>query len=456
MKKIVVSDFTLRAVENQQASLSFRERLAIAEKLDLAGVDAIELPVLGKDKESEVICRTIVSTVKNATVKIPVGDTEEQVRQAFECAKNSAKPCLQVIMPVSTAQMEYFYHLKAPAMQEKVASLVKLAKTYCQDVEFVANDAFRAEEGFLETLVKSAYENGATAVTITDESGEAFPEDYQNIVKKIKAVCDIKLYVQPSNALSLAVASAIFAIKAGADGVKTASFGEYLSLSVISDLMRAKKYDLGVDCSVDVTKAKSIGCEIEDIATETLSATEKTVSNLIESTASLNEIIEIIKKLGYELSDIDNGKVFEEFKKVTAKKEAIDAKELEAIIASIAMQVPSTYHLVNYIVNSGNTIPATANITLEKDGEKIIGVSTGDGPIDAAFHAIEQVIGHHYELDDFQVQAVTKGRGAVGSSLIRLRANGKLYPGNGVSTDIIGACIRAYINALNKIVYEGD
>ena len=128
---------------------------------------------------------------------------------------------------------------------------------------------------------------------------------------------------------------------------------------------------------------------------------------------------------------------------------------MEAIIASAAMQVPSTFHVVNYVVNSGNIITATANLTLEKDGEQFTGVSTGDGPIDAAFHAIEQIVGHHYELDDFQVQAVTKGREAVGSALIRLRANGKLYSGNGVSTDIIGACIRAYVNALNKIVYEG-
>ncbi|MBQ7035433.1 MAG: 2-isopropylmalate synthase, partial [Clostridia bacterium] len=151
----------------------------------------------------------------------------------------------------------------------------------------------------------------------------------------------------------------------------------------------------------------------------------------------------------------DDGKIYEEFKRVIAKKETIGARELEAIIASSAMQVPSTFHVVNYVVNSGNIITATANLTLEKDGEQLHGVSTGDGPIDAAFHAIEQIVGHHYELDDFQVHAVTKGREAVGSALIRLRANGKLYSGNGVSTDIIGACIRAYVNALNKIVYEG-
>ena len=95
-----------------------------------------------------------------------------------------------------------------------------------------------------------------------------------------------------------------------------------------------------------------------------------------------------------------------------------------------------------------------ANITLERDGKKLQGVSMGDGPVDAAFLAIEQIIGHHYELADFQIQTVTEGREAMGSALVKLRAGGKLYSGNGISTDIIGACIRAYISALNKIVYE--
>lgn len=95
-----------------------------------------------------------------------------------------------------------------------------------------------------------------------------------------------------------------------------------------------------------------------------------------------------------------------------------------------------------------------ANITLEKDGKRLAGVCMGDGPIDAAFLAIEQIIGHHYELDDFQIQAVTEGREAMGSALVKLRSDGKLYSGNGISTDVIGASIRAYISALNKIVYE--
>ena len=174
----------------------------------------------------------------------------------------------------------------------------------------------------------------------------------------------------------------------------------------------------------------------------------------LDQGSSLTDIASAVAALGYELSDEDVGKVYQEFRRVIRKRGSLASAELEAIIATAAMQVPSTFHVVNYVVNSGNVLTATANITLEKNGETLAGVSMGDGPIDAAFHAIESIIGHHYELDDFQIGAVTKGREAVGNALVRLRSGGKLYSGNGVSTDIIGASIRAYINALNKIVYE--
>lgn len=159
--------------------------------------------------------------------------------------------------------------------------------------------------------------------------------------------------------------------------------------------------------------------------------------------------------IGYDLSDEDKVNVYDSFLRVARKKEYVGTKELEAIIASAALSVPSTYKIDSYVINSGNVITATANIKLQKDGELLSGISVGDGPIDAAFNAIEQILGHHYELDDFQIQSVTEGREAMGSALVKLRAdNGKLYSGNGISTDIIGASIRAYVSAINKIVYE--
>jgi 2-isopropylmalate synthase len=158
-------------------------------------------------------------------------------------------------------------------------------------------------------------------------------------------------------------------------------------------------------------------------------------------------------KLGYDLSEEDCAKVYEEFRRVAEKKN-VGAKELDAIIATVALQVPETYKLENYVITSGNIISSSAQITLSKNGEAVQGVQIGDGPINAAFLAIESIIGAHYELDDFQIQSVTEGRQALGSAIVKLRSNGKLYSGNGISTDIIGASIKAYINAVNKIVYE--
>ncbi|MBQ6474786.1 MAG: hypothetical protein IJJ34_01125, partial [Clostridia bacterium] len=160
-----------------------------------------------------------------------------------------------------------------------------------------------------------------------------------------------------------------------------------------------------------------------------------------------------IRKLGYDLSDDDTMHVYEAFRNIVDKKE-VSLKELDAIVANNAMQVPATYHMESYVVNTGNQMGSTAHVRLRKDDTRLESVVVGDGPIDAAFLAIEQIVGQHYELDDFQIQSVTEGHEAMGAAMIRLRAQGKLYAGRGISTDIIGACIRAYLNALNKIVFE--
>ena len=158
--------------------------------------------------------------------------------------------------------------------------------------------------------------------------------------------------------------------------------------------------------------------------------------------------------LGYDLSEADCGNVYKALITVCEKRGTVGAKEFEALIASNAMQAPSTYHFESYTTTSSNLSKSMSQVTLKMGGEIICGVSSGDGPIDSAFRAIEQCIGYHYELDNFEVQSVTEGKEALGSALVRLRNNGKLYSGNGTSTDIVGASIRAYINAINKIVAE--
>lgn len=456
MKKIYISDMTLGVLCGaQKKALSFRERLNIAAGLEKAGVDAIELPPMTGGKEDAVICRTIAGSVQ-CRLAIPVGDSVSSLAESWQCISGAKDPCLQVVLPISTVQMEYSYHLKAEKMLEKIASLCAAAAKYCSNVEFVARDASRAEPGFAAKCCKVAAENGAIAVTLCDDSGRAFPEETAALVKEVKDACDAAVYVRPGNGLNMAAACAVEALRAGADGIKTAADADALSADTLADILRARGDILQVTSNLDSTAIHNIFAHLGQTPVVVAPAAPTAGDAVsLDADCTLADIADAIGSLGYELTEEDTGKVYEEFRRVSARKGKVDPRELEAIVATTAMQVPSTFHLISYVVNSGNILTATAHVVLEKDGQKLSGVSVGDGPIDAAFHAIEQIIGHHYELDDFQIQSVTKGREAVGSSLIRLRANGMLYSGNGVSTDIIGACVRAYINALNKIVYKG-
>lgn len=459
MRNLYVSDITLRVLDEAlETSLSFRERLTIASRMEKSGVNTIELPVLTGSKENAVIFRTIAEAVE-CGVAVPVGFTEEGVTAAWNTVRSATHPILQVILPVSTVQMEYLYHLKAPKMLEKIAQLCSAAAAVCPDVEFIARDATRAEAGFTAQCCQTAVQNGAKFVTVCDDDGCCFPDELAQLVTEVCAACQADVFVQPSNALSMAASCCVEALKAGASGVKTSGKGNYLRADTMADILRAKGPALELTSHLDDTAIHNIfenlfAADSVPVKTSDTPAVGQDTLTL-DAGCTISEVSAAVGSLGYELSDEDLGKVYDDFKRTAQKKSAIGARELEAIIAASAMQVPSTFHLVSYVVTSGNITSAMANVTLERDGERISGVSTGDGPIDAAFFAIEQIIGHHYELDDFQIQSITKGREALGSSLIRLRAGGKLYSGNGLSTDIVGAAIRAYINALNKIVYEG-
>ena len=459
MKKIEITDITLKKLsEDRQVSLLFREKTAIASYADKLGVDAVELASVKSVREDTIIYKTVSQTVKTAVVAIPAGFASESVQDAWECVKEAAKPRLQVELPTSTVQMEYVYHVKADKMIEKIASLTKEAKALCADVEFSALDATRADEDFLIKAVKIAEENGAGIITICDDAGVSLPSEIASLVKKVKDAVSVPVFVQVSDHISMAVASAIEAIGAGADGIKCAMAGkDALLTGALSDAIEARKDVIGAETNLENTKIHaSVDEMLSKINHETYEDTDVSEKKkiLLDSDSTLSDVAHAANILGYDLSDEDCGKVHKALMQVCEKKDSVGSKELEALIASTAMQAPSTYHLESYSTNCGNLTNSMSQITLKRGDEILCGVSTGDGPIDSVFRAIEQSIGFHYELDDFQVQSVTDGKEALGSALVRLRSNGKLYSGNGISTDIVAASIRAYLNALNKIVFE--
>lgn len=459
MKNIYVADYTLRKLsEERQNSFLFREKTAIASGIENFGADAIEVDEIKKIKEDTIVYRTIAATLTNAKICIPVGTTLETLEAAWNCVKDARYPCLQVILPVSTVQMEYLYHLKDEKMLGLIRTLVTSACDKCNDVEFVALDATRASIDFLKDACYTAVECGASAITISDDAGTYLPDEFADIVKVIKEKCDTKVYVKTSNAINMAAACATAAISAGADGVKfTICSDDTLKGDAFAQIVRTRGESLGIETSLQSEKiATNIKELTKKLSPSSISHEVKAESDkiLLDSASTLSDICRCVEALGYDLSDSDIGTVLAETHKVCASKGVVGSKELEAIIASFTMQTPSTYHLDSYLSNSSDVTSSMARVTLTRDGEELIGVSTGNGPIDSAFRAIEQCIGHHYELDSFQIEAVTEGKEALGSALVKLRSNGKLYSGNGLSTDIISASIRAYINAVNKIVFE--
>ena len=460
MKKINISDITLKKLsEEREISLLFREKSAIASCADQLGADTIELAPVKNLREDTIIYKTIAQNIQNATLLVPVGFEKDSVSAAWECIKEAKKPCLMVELPISTIQMEYTYHVKQSVMIEKIAELIKEAKGYCENVEFSALDATRADDDYLISVAKIAEENGAKVITLCDDAGVSTPDEIKEMVSAVKGAVSIPVYVQVSDRINMAVASAFAAISAGADGVKCAMAGKDVLLAgEFSDAFSVCGRQMDAEIQLNNTKIHSSIDDMLSKISHDAGQIENTVSEkkkiLLDSDSTMAQVSSAAEVLGYELSDSDIGNVYKALMQVCEKKGAVGAKEFEALIASSAMQAPSTYHFEGYTTTSSNVTGSMSQVTLKCDGEIISGVSNGEGPIDSAFRAIEQCIGHHYELDDFQVQSVTEGKEALGSALVRLRNNGKLYSGNGTSTDIVAASIRAYINALNKIVFE--
>ncbi len=467
MRTVKLIDMTLsRSSAIRGSVLSFKEKLEIAKLLDRLKVDAIELPALGNSKADELSNKTIAATV-STTVCADVDIASGNVEQTWESIRSARSPQLNVIAPVSPVQMEYTCHKKAPAMLEAIGEIVRRSRFYSENVMFTAVDATRAEMDFLAQAVEKAISEGAGCVTVCDTAGVMMPDEFAAFISQLRekapALAGKQLYVQTNDAMDMAAACAAFAIAGGADGVKTTALpAGCVTLEKMARFVETKGHDLGISTGLRTTE---LGRAVSQLSwmVKPQEKTESLFENVgigestgvvLDENASIADVIGVVSQLGYELSEEDNATVYEAFTRVASKKHFVGTRELDAIVASSALQVPSTYHIENYVINSGNVITATANILLTRDGEQLRGVGVGDGPIDAAFLAIEQIIGHHYELDDFQIQTVTEGRDAMGSALVKLRADGRVYSGNGISTDIIGASIRAYISALNKIVYE--
>ena len=404
--------------------------------------------------------------MKGSVVAVPVELNTDSVNETWEAIKGAKHPRLQVTAPVSTVQMEYLSRKKPDAMLACIEEIVKACAEKTEDVEFIAEDATRSDAAFLQKAIETAVAAGAKTVTVCDATGALLPEELadflKNLLDTIPALSDVTLGVACANTMAMADACAVAAVRAGAREVKTAAVGDTASLQNVAGILAAREELFGVTCPLHTVELKRIVRQIVWMVETKRNKTSPFDDGVQDAARELSlalgddaaSVAQAARDLGYDLNPEDTQAVWEAVQDLLRHKEQVGARELDAIIASVALQVPQSYTVESYVINSGSNISAMAHIKLSREGEMLEGVALGDGPIDASFLALEKVVNRHYELDDFQIRAVTEGREAMGETVVRLVSNGKLYSGRGISTDIVFSSIQAYVNALNKIAYE--
>ena len=468
MDRIFITDRTLKQA-GRRMPLSFREKIELSRLIDRLEPDVIELAPIENRKVDSLLIKSVAASVRHGEIAVPVRLNAESVAETWNALKEARKPRLQVAAPVSSVQMEYLSHMKPAALASLVVETIRECRKYTDNIELIAEDAFRGEESFMIPLIQAAMDAGAKRITFQEAAGAMLPEEMRDflegIIHQLDRNRDVRFGVDCSDAISLADACAVESVRSGIRELKTAAFPlDCASLSHVVRILSARGEKLGVYCQIRLEELRRVTGMIETLCRAsggTLNVFESASDPMEEEVGltlhdSRESVLRSMEQLGYILSPEDQEKVYAAFCSVAEKKGSVSLKELDALIATEAMQVPPAYEVSQYVINTGNGIGAFAHMKLKLHDQPLEGIAAGDGVIDAAFLALEQAIGRHFELDNFQVQAITEGQKAMGETIVRLRSEGRLYSGRGISTDIVGASIMAYINALNKIVFEEE
>ena len=469
MTNIKISDITLREIEQENAArLSFKEKVEIAKLLEKLQVDIIETGYIGTSPADSIFIKMLASTLEYSTLCVPVSLNKTNIDEAWASLQKAKKPRLNLIVPTSTVGMEYQYQIKAEKMLPLAGELTAHAVSLCDDIEFTAEDAVRSEPDFLASVLKAAIKAGAKTITLCDSVGEILPDELTQFIasvqKSVPELAGVTLSFHFRDTVGLASASALCAVKDGVKQLKVSSCTETVTLSLerLLNVFQTRGETLNISTGLNTTTLRRTCTGLAALTGGTESG-RKVVSDkkasapsdaALPDDADIDVLRSYIESIGYDISDDDTERIFAQYIDIARSKRVV-ADDIEALIAETAGQAPPTYQLKNYVINSGSAIAATAYVEFIKDGKINVALSAGDGPIDAAFRAAEQIFGTKYELEDFQIHAVTGGREATGDAIVKLRHDGKLYSGRGVSPDIVGAGIRAYLSAVNKIVYEG-
>lgn len=354
MKKIGISDVSMKRA-GQSFSLSFREKIELTKLLDKLGVSVIELEGIKDPRPDTLLIKSVASAVRDSIVAVMVPLGREGATAVWNALSQAGHPRLQVTAALSSVQMEYIHHKKPEAMLRSIKETMKACREFCSEMEFIAEDTTRSDSVFLSQAIRTAIDAGAVVITLCESAGTMLPGEFagflESICKDVPELTDVSLAISCSDNLSMADACSIAALYGNIQEVKAAAYpAGSASLSNISRIISTRGDSLGVSCSVKAAQLSRIIDQISRMCQNGRSKTSPFDNGVrqeengvyLTSHDDMEEVLRFAAHLGYELSEEDGQRVFEAFQNISDKKDRVSSREMDAIVASAAMQVPST------------------------------------------------------------------------------------------------------------------
>jgi len=496
-RKIYIFDTTLRDGEQSPgASLTPSEKLQIALQLEKLNVDVFEAGFPAASKGEVEAIQAISKKVKQPVICALARMVKRDIDLARDSLKYAKKKRLHVFLATSVIHREHKLRKGKKDLMEIIKRHMKMARRHFSDIEFSPEDAARTEWEFLTEVVGLAIKEGATTINIPDTVGYTMPEEFGRLVSFLKKEHSefgktVNLSVHCHNDLGLAVANSLAAVASGANQVECTinGIGERAGNASLEEIVMA------LDTRKDIVDART------DIRCGQIIKTSRMVSQLTGMSVQPNKAIvgknafshesgihqdgvlkmretyeiidpkrigltsgqlvlgkhsgrhafrERLKKRGFTLTAVELDKTFKRFKALADQKKYVFDEDVDALVEEELSNVPETWRMTYLKTESETDQDPTALIRLKKGKQEKEALSTGDGPVDACYRAIEKITRIKAKLVHYAITAVTSGKDALGEVGVSLKIRGRQVAGRGASTDIIEASAKAYLQALNR------
>lgn len=498
-RRVFIFDTTLRDGEQSPgASMSSEDKLIFAKQLAILGVDIIEagFPVSSPVQFEGV--KMIANEIEGPIIAALARAVEKDIKSAYDALKNASKKRIHTFIATSPIHMEYKLKKNPDEVLKLAVEAVRYARSLVDDVEFSAEDATRSEISFLKEIFLAVVESGATTINIPDTVGYTTPFEFYNLVKQIKEVIGdrARISVHCHNDLGLAVSNSLSALLAGADQVEVSvnGIGERAGNASLEEVVmtinvRNDIYPFYTNVNTrEIYKTSKLLISLtglplaynKPIVGRNVFAHESGIHQ--DGVLKYRQTYEIMKpedvgRLSSEIilgrhsgrhalkakfkelgitysSDEEFEEMYKRFLEIADKKKNVYEEDLITIFAKEGVEDRNIYSLSTVQIVSGDKMIPTATVVLRKGNREYIESATGNGPVDAAFKAIDRIIGlKNIKLEDFSIHAVTSGKDAIGEVNLSVQSENISFSGHGSDTDIIVASARAYLNALNKVLY---